>query len=120
MNTLVSESAQSGPEGSYPAAVQALRIRGGHPLRGTVDVKGAKNLATKAMVAALLGETASTLRDVPDISDVQVVRSLLEVHGAFPTSRSAASSTTSSTDRRSRNPWSATATTRMGRSSTAT
>jgi UDP-N-acetylglucosamine 1-carboxyvinyltransferase len=33
------------------------------------------------MVAALLGETASTLRDVPDISDVQVVRSLLEVHG---------------------------------------
>ena len=33
------------------------------------------------MVAALLGETTSVLRDVPDISDVQVVRSLLEVHG---------------------------------------
>ncbi len=33
------------------------------------------------MVATLLGETASTLRDVPDLSDVAVVRSLLEVHG---------------------------------------
>ncbi|MCT9820345.1 UDP-N-acetylglucosamine 1-carboxyvinyltransferase [Microbacterium sp. W1N] len=78
MNTLLSESATSGPEGD---AVHALRIRGGRPLRGTVDVKGAKNLATKAMVASLLGETASVLRDVPDISDVQVVRSLLDVHG---------------------------------------
>ncbi|PRB01099.1 UDP-N-acetylglucosamine 1-carboxyvinyltransferase [Microbacterium sp. MYb64] len=58
-----------------------LAIRGGRPLHGRVDVKGAKNLATKAMVATLLGETASTLRDVPDLSDVAVVRSLLEVHG---------------------------------------
>ena len=58
-----------------------LAIRGGRPLRGRVDVKGAKNLATKAMVASLLGETVSTLRDVPAISDVAVVRSLLEVHG---------------------------------------
>ncbi|MEE6389739.1 UDP-N-acetylglucosamine 1-carboxyvinyltransferase [Microbacterium paraoxydans] len=58
-----------------------LAIRGGRPLRGRVDVKGAKNLATKAMVASLLGETTSVLRDVPAISDVAVVRSLLEVHG---------------------------------------
>lgn len=58
-----------------------LAIRGGRPLRGRVEVKGAKNLATKAMVATLLGETPSTLRDVPDLSDVAVVRSLLEVHG---------------------------------------
>ena len=35
------------------------------------------------MVAALLGETESVLRDVPDISDVHVVRSLLEVHGVL-------------------------------------
>ncbi|NHI17235.1 UDP-N-acetylglucosamine 1-carboxyvinyltransferase [Microbacterium excoecariae] len=58
-----------------------LEIRGGRPLTGQVDVKGAKNLATKAMVASLLGETPSTLRDVPEIRDVEVVRSLLEVHG---------------------------------------
>ncbi len=60
---------------------EILSIRGGRPLSGTVEVKGAKNLVTKAMVAALLGEEPSILRDVPDISDVAVVRSLLEVHG---------------------------------------
>ncbi|WP_345802831.1 UDP-N-acetylglucosamine 1-carboxyvinyltransferase [Microbacterium sp. AZCO] len=80
MNTLLSDSA--GPKtGDRELSGETLAIRGGRPLTGRVEVKGAKNLATKAMVAALLGETTSTLRDVPDISDVQVVRSLLEVHG---------------------------------------
>ncbi|EZP29896.1 UDP-N-acetylglucosamine 1-carboxyvinyltransferase [Microbacterium oleivorans] len=79
MNTLLSDSASTPASGGSNG--QTLRIRGGRPLRGRVEVKGAKNLATKAMVAALLGETASILRDVPDISDVHVVRSLLEVHG---------------------------------------
>ena len=60
-----------------PELGDVLEIRGGRPLRGQVDVKGAKNLATKAMVASLLGETPSTLRDVPEIRDVEVVRSLL-------------------------------------------
>ncbi|WP_460774192.1 UDP-N-acetylglucosamine 1-carboxyvinyltransferase [Microbacterium sp. GXF7504] len=60
---------------------EILSIRGGRALSGTVEVKGAKNLVTKAMVASLLGEEPSILRDVPDISDVAVVRSLLEVHG---------------------------------------
>ncbi|HLS92295.1 MAG TPA: UDP-N-acetylglucosamine 1-carboxyvinyltransferase, partial [Microbacterium sp.] len=64
-----------------PVLGDILEIRGGRPLRGQVDVKGAKNLATKAMVASLLGETPSILRDVPEIRDVEVVRSLLEVHG---------------------------------------
>ena len=61
-------------------------INGGRPLTGTIEVRGAKNLATKAMVAALLGDTPSLLKDVPDISDVQVVRGLLEVHGVKVTS----------------------------------
>nr|WP_141879797.1 UDP-N-acetylglucosamine 1-carboxyvinyltransferase [Homoserinimonas aerilata] len=61
-------------------------INGGKPLKGTIEVRGAKNLVTKAMVAALLGETPSVLRGVPDISDVQVVRGLLEVYGVGVTS----------------------------------
>lgn len=69
------------PEPAPALTGDVLAIRGGRALRGRVDVKGAKNLATKAMVASLLGETVSTLRDVPAISDVAVVRSLLEVHG---------------------------------------
>jgi len=68
-------------DGATALSGDVLAIRGGRPLRGRVDVKGAKNLATKAMVAALLGEDASILRDVPKLSDVAVVRSLLEVHG---------------------------------------
>ncbi|WP_433677211.1 UDP-N-acetylglucosamine 1-carboxyvinyltransferase [Microbacterium gorillae] len=71
----------TGTGGIAPGAGEILSIRGGRPLSGRVSVKGAKNLVTKAMVAALLGNSASTLRDVPDISDVAVVRSLLEVHG---------------------------------------
>ena len=59
----------------------ALRIEGGNPLTGEVKVRGAKNLVPKAMVAALLGSTPSTLRNVPEIKDVQVVTSLVELHG---------------------------------------
>ena len=33
------------------------------------------------MVAALLGEGISVLRDVPDISDVDIVSGLLVLHG---------------------------------------
>ena len=58
-----------------------IQVQGGKPLHGRVDVRGAKNLVTKAMVAALLGETPSELRDVPKISDVEVVQRLLELHG---------------------------------------
>ncbi|MBA8817435.1 UDP-N-acetylglucosamine 1-carboxyvinyltransferase [Microbacterium halimionae] len=77
--TLLSDiSTPGGPKG--PTG-ETLAIRGGQPLSGEVWVKGAKNLVTKAMVAALLGESPSVLRDVPSISDVAVVRSLLEVHG---------------------------------------
>jgi UDP-N-acetylglucosamine 1-carboxyvinyltransferase len=58
-----------------------IKVNGGKPLNGRVDLKGAKNLVTKAMVAALLADTPSVLRDVPKISDVEVVSRLLELHG---------------------------------------
>lgn len=58
-----------------------ITINGGKPLRGRIEVRGAKNLATKAMVAALLGDTPSVLKDVPDISDVGVVRGMLNAYG---------------------------------------
>lgn len=61
--------------------VDAITVRGGKPLMGRIEMKGAKNLVTKAMVAALLADTPSELRSVPEISDVRVVRGLLEIHG---------------------------------------
>ena len=58
-----------------------LQVEGGHPLEGKITVRGAKNLVPKAMVAALLGETPSVLRNVPQIRDVEVVSGLLRLHG---------------------------------------
>lgn len=58
-----------------------LTVNGGVPLSGRVKVRGAKNLVPKAMVAALLGGAPSILRNVPEIKDVEVVTSLLQIHG---------------------------------------
>jgi UDP-N-acetylglucosamine 1-carboxyvinyltransferase len=58
-----------------------LVVHGGSPLRGQLRVRGAKNLVSKAMVAALLGDTPSRLFNVPAIRDVEIVRGLLELHG---------------------------------------
>jgi len=60
---------------------KVLTIHGGAPLKGTVKVRGAKNLVPKAMVASLLGDSPSILRNVPDIKDVDVVTGLLNIHG---------------------------------------
>lgn len=56
-------------------------VYGGTPIQGEIRVRGAKNLVSKAMVATLLGDGPSCLRDVPRIRDVEVVRGLLELHG---------------------------------------
>lgn len=60
-----------------------LIVHGGAALRGDVQVRGGKNFVSKAMVAALLGEGVSTLRNVPAIRDVAVVTGLLELHGVM-------------------------------------
>src|SRR5919112_1114358 len=58
-----------------------LYVNGGNPLGGEITVRGAKNFVSKAMVASLLGEAPSVLRNVPQIRDVGVVTGLLELHG---------------------------------------
>ena len=79
MSSLLQDSSRAGA--SVGLRGDRIVIRGGRPLTGRIEVRGAKNLVTKAMVAALLGESPSLLRSVPDISDVRVVASLLEIHG---------------------------------------
>jgi len=70
-----------------PSAEEAdeVTFEGGKPLIGEVEVRGAKNLVTKAMVAALLGDSPSVLRGVPAIRDVAVVKGLLEAHAVTVT-----------------------------------
>ena len=58
-----------------------LYVNGGTPLAGEITVRGAKNFVSKAMVASLLGDGPSVLRNVPQIRDVGVVTGLLELHG---------------------------------------
>ena len=79
MNSLGDDAKQHGEAVGLNA--EKLTIHGGKPLRGRIEVRGAKNLVTKAMVAAILGDSPSLLRNVPVISDVRIVRGLLEVHG---------------------------------------
>jgi UDP-N-acetylglucosamine 1-carboxyvinyltransferase len=79
VNTVANDARAAGAQVGLSA--DTIIINGGRPLSGRIEVKGAKNLVTKAMVASLLGNTPSELRGVPDISDVRVVKGLLEVHG---------------------------------------
>lgn len=59
----------------------AYLIEGGEPVVGEIQCLGAKNFATKAMVAALLGETPTTLTNVPPIGDVDITREMLHSIG---------------------------------------
>ena len=54
-----------------------LIIRGGAPLRGQVEVSGAKNAALPAMVASLLTEESIRLHRIPQLGDVRTIIGLL-------------------------------------------
>ena len=59
-----------------------IRVEGGHALEGGVSVAGAKNSALKLMAATLLAPGATTLTNVPNISDVHVMGKVLKHMGA--------------------------------------
>ena len=52
-------------------------VEGGVPLRGSVDVSGAKNAALPIIASALLAEGDHTVRNVPDLADVRTLGRLL-------------------------------------------
>ncbi|MCU4158875.1 UDP-N-acetylglucosamine 1-carboxyvinyltransferase [Acidiphilium sp. AL] len=58
-----------------------IRIRGGRPLEGTIDISGAKNAALKLMVAGLLTDKRLILDNVPNLADVETMAQLLAQHG---------------------------------------
>ena len=63
-------------------AEPALRIVGGRPLHGTVDIGGAKNAAMPCLAAALLGDAPSLIERVPAITDVRDFCNMLRHLGA--------------------------------------
>jgi len=57
--------------------MQKFVITGGRPLSGEVRIAGAKNAVLKMMAAAVLTDELCTLRNVPKISDVAILREVL-------------------------------------------
>jgi UDP-N-acetylglucosamine 1-carboxyvinyltransferase len=61
--------------------MDAIRLRGGNPLRGSVRVSGAKNAALPILCATLLSDGASRLRNVPALRDIETTAALLRFLG---------------------------------------
>ncbi|NLM44816.1 MAG: UDP-N-acetylglucosamine 1-carboxyvinyltransferase [Clostridiales bacterium] len=59
-----------------------LIIEGGHPLRGEVNISGAKNSAVAILPAALLAGAPCTIKNLPDIKDVANIIDILKQLGA--------------------------------------
>ncbi|HYD48587.1 MAG TPA: UDP-N-acetylglucosamine 1-carboxyvinyltransferase [Terriglobales bacterium] len=59
-----------------------ILIQGGRPLRGTVQIDGAKNAALPILLAALLTPARCTFRNVPNVVDVRTTLRLLAELGA--------------------------------------
>lgn len=60
----------------------SYKITGGKPVRGEITCYGAKNFATKAMVAACLADGPTTLTNMPPIGDVDITLGMLQSIGA--------------------------------------
>jgi len=61
--------------------MEKLMIAGGYPLKGTVRISGAKNSAVALIPATILADSPVIIEGLPDISDVQILKGLLEEVG---------------------------------------
>ena len=61
--------------------MDAIRIRGGKRLTGTIHVSGAKNAALPILCATLLSDGESLLRNVPALRDIDTTAALLRFLG---------------------------------------
>ncbi len=58
-----------------------IRIRGGNKLNGEIPISGAKNAALPLMAASLLSDAPLTLGNLPHLTDISTLASLLGVLG---------------------------------------
>lgn len=59
-----------------------LRIEGGRPLSGTVEIAGAKNSASKLILASLLTDQPVLLKNLPRQQETDIAREIVETLGA--------------------------------------
>src|SRR2546430_17307004 len=81
------DAPRSGPDraGGAPTVVsvtETWQVEPSGPLRGDIGVRGSKNAVTKHMVAAMLGEGPSTIRNAPEVGDVDITAAMLEAVGS--------------------------------------
>jgi len=62
--------------------MESFLIKGGVPLRGTVEISGSKNAALPIMAAALLTGEPCVIRRVPNLSDTRFMVQILKSLGA--------------------------------------
>lgn len=60
---------------------EKLKIKGGTPLKGEVSIGGAKNSVLKLMAAAVLVKGVTKIYNVPDLTDVEIMLSVIEQLG---------------------------------------
>jgi UDP-N-acetylglucosamine 1-carboxyvinyltransferase len=60
---------------------ETWRIEPSGPLRGDIHVRGSKNAVTKHLVAAMLGDGPSVIRNAPEVGDVDITAAMLESLG---------------------------------------
>ncbi len=61
--------------------MEALKIKGGIPLKGHIKAAGAKNAITKLLVASLLSDKPCRFYNVPNIGDVDITVALCQEIG---------------------------------------
>ena len=57
---------------------EKFKIKGGTPLKGEVSIGGAKNAVLKLMAAAILAKGETKIYNVPDLTDVDIMLSVIE------------------------------------------
>lgn len=62
--------------------MDAILVRGGGPLKGSIPIAGAKNASLALMPATLLSEEPLTLTNAPRLSDISTMTQLLQSLGA--------------------------------------
>lgn len=58
-------------------------IEGKTPLKGTIAVSGSKNAALPLMAASLLGNTPSTIHNIPALNDIYTFNNVIRVTGTL-------------------------------------
>ncbi len=56
-------------------------VNGGNKIEGTLELRGAKNAILPIMAATILNENKSTIHNVPNISDVDIMIKILKSIG---------------------------------------